>query len=504
MQQPTEQFDLQQKLAVLRRSRSMLVLFCISAMVSSLILTYIYSERYRAVTTITYRPTQAIRFQSREAQSLGFPVPLLPFEAIGQTISQIGTSEVILRQVVERLGLDQPDTKARTGFAYVYHETKKAVKKFGRRTWQIFKYGRFIEEDLTSAAIIHLAKDVTIDTSRKDFTATVTVVDKYPERAATIVDVLGEVLVDFMREENSRFARTQRQELDRMLIAKQQEIDDVRRQIENLKSRHGFISLRKETNLNLESIEEFERKLRLTHEDLGEAQAKLAQIRTQRQSQSMMIKVSESRTDDPLYDELREMKADREVARQGLLQKLPADHLDVQAINAELAATERALASAQAKRVTDETTHINEIYQKTLAEELETQARVAGLEAARKSLQETLAELRKRLRDPSVESKLNGLTQKLEVLESTYQQLATAQAESRVAELESEGEIHILHKATPQDAPFRPIKIYHVLLSGMLALILGVGVVYLLDFWQSLLGRPDGRGSMATGERIYG
>ena len=83
------------------------------------------------------------------------------------------------------------------------------------------------------------------------------------------------------------------------------------------------------------------------------------------------------------------------------------------------------------------------------------------------------------------------------------------------AELESLGEIRVLHKATPQDAPFRPIKVYHVLLSGILAIILGIGVIYLVDFWKSLSGStdPDGRGSKAlppgtsnlsSGGRAYG
>ena len=72
--------------AVVHRQRHLLLLFVLSAMVSSLGITYIFSEKYQAATLIMYRPTDAVDVQPNavipDKTALGFPVPALPFEAV--------------------------------------------------------------------------------------------------------------------------------------------------------------------------------------------------------------------------------------------------------------------------------------------------------------------------------------------------------------------------------------------------------------------------------------
>ncbi len=489
----------QVRLSVLRRSRGLLILFCASAMLSSLALTYIYSERYRATTTVIYRPTDSIRLQNRQSQSLGFPVPMLPFEVIGQTISQIGTSEVIMREVVGNLGLDKPDTKRRAGFAYYFHETKKQIREFGGKAWQVLKYGRVIEENRTSAAIVDLAKNTTIDAERKDYTARIEVVDKDPERAAKIVDEIGRVLVKFIKTESVSSARRQYAELESRTVQTKSEMDALRKELEEVKTSRKLVSYTEEMSLNLKSIDEFERQMRDTEKRIAQAKGKLKAIESQKATLTPMIKSSETVKEDPVHDKLREMKAEREARLEGLLKRFPIDHPDVLMLQAELKATCQELAGLSPTRVGSQTTQINELHQKVLADEMETRAELTGLEAARESLNKSLAELRQKTPEPAVETRLEDLRLKLVVLETNYRQLATAKEDARIAELQGEGEIRVLHPATPQDAPFRPIKIYHVLVSGLLALMLGVGVACVVDFWRSL---AEGQGTSES--RSYG
>lgn len=477
---------IREKLAVLRRNRGLLILFCLSAALSSLALTYIYAERYHAVTTVIYRPTESIRFHGREAQALGFPVPMLPFEVIGQTISQIGTSEVILRQVVERLHLDMPEKKEYTGFAKLYHDVKDTVKDYSKKTWQVLKYGRTIEENRTSAAILQLAKDATIEADRKDYTARIEVVDKDPVRAAKIVDEIGTVLVAFIKQESVAPARQQREELDRMMDSRKNEIDAVRKEMEDLRASRKIVSFKEEVTLNLKSADEFDRELRLNEKEIAGARSRLEALKAQRAALSSMIKESETVEQDPVYDRLRQLRAEREARLEGLLKRYPGDHVEVLAARAELKAIEDSLAEVTPKRVGSETTQINELYQKASADEMEAQAELAGLQAAGETLRKDLAELKARFLEPAVETRLDDLAMRLSTLEGTYQQLATAREEMRIAELQSEGEIRVLHPATPQDAPFRPIKVYHVVTSAVLALILGIGLAYVFDFWRSI------------------
>src|SRR5207244_2062506 len=158
---------------------------------SALLYTYVFAEKYRATTTILYRPNPESQFEGlpHPQKTMGFPVPMtMPFEALGLTIKRVGTSERILRPVVVDLGLDKKEPNERTGLSYLYYEVKTTLREFVGDVWQFLKYGRVIEENLTSSAILGLAANTSIDTTQKNYTATLTVVDKDPIRAARIVD----------------------------------------------------------------------------------------------------------------------------------------------------------------------------------------------------------------------------------------------------------------------------------------------------------------------------
>lgn len=482
----SNQYNVRERVAVLYQQRWWLALFCGSAMLSSLALTYVYAERYRAVATLLYRPTEHLQFQSQQKESLGFPVPMLPFEVIADTIGQLGTSEVILREVVERLDLDKPKKKTYTGLAKIYQDTKDWVKRVIRRTKEVLKYGRFIEKNPTSSAIIELASNVSVETTRKNYTILVEAVAKNPHQAAIIVDVWGDVMVRMLREENARVARVQGEELDRLLVVKKAELDSARQELEALKAAENFVELETEVGLNLHTTEQFERVARETEVDLAEARARLDELVAQRQLLEPMVRFSEMRADDPLFQELRALKSKREIEREGLLKRFPADHLEIATIEAELAAINQVLAKVDEKRTTSESTQLNEVHQQLLGSELELRAKLAGLQSARTALRNTLRDLRGRFGDPTLETRHRDIQLRLEILEEAYTKLSQAREEARLAESRSQSEIRVLHKATPQDTPFRPIKIYHVLASGILALLIGVGAVYLVDFWMSL------------------
>ncbi len=486
--------SLRERMGVIRRCRGKLILFVASAMLSSLALSYGFSERYRASTTIMYRPSRRIQIKPEftvvRETALGFPVPDLPFEVIGKTIERVATSERVLRQVVEDLGLDQGDTERRTGLWYYIHEVKKTVKEYGGKAWQVLKHGRIIETNPTSDAIVGLAGNLQVD-SEQNYTAKLTVISNDPQRAATIVDKLADVLVDVMRQLSVQAAREQARDLDDQIQDKDQELKETRKRIEELKTKEGFIALRDEIALHLDTAEQIERDLLKNEQLLGQAGARLKALEAQRKSLEPMIESSETVEDDPLHSKLREMKAQYEVSLRGLLEKLPEQHADVQTLKAKIRVTDELLAAGKPRRVSLVTTQLNSLYQMVHSDELKAQSDIEGLQASNKTLTESLKKVRGRIAAPSVESRLRELELKLQVQELEYRQLVTAREEAGIAEITSVAEIQVLHKATPQDAPFRPIKVYHVALSGFLALMIGIGIAYLADFLGSMWEAPD-------------
>src|SRR5215472_2575174 len=93
-------FELATYLAPLARRKWLMVTFCLSAALSSLGITYVLSEKYRASLTVLYQPREDITFQSKAREALGFPLPLVPLETIANTLEDIVTGDAVLEETV--------------------------------------------------------------------------------------------------------------------------------------------------------------------------------------------------------------------------------------------------------------------------------------------------------------------------------------------------------------------------------------------------------------------
>src|SRR5258708_19572128 len=100
----------QETLRPLREHRAFITVFVLSAMLSALVLTYIYSERYRAEATIFFKPSDVTLLNNHTTEALGSPVPSPTLRHITQTITGLVDSDVMLRRIVPHLPLhfDQP------------------------------------------------------------------------------------------------------------------------------------------------------------------------------------------------------------------------------------------------------------------------------------------------------------------------------------------------------------------------------------------------------------
>ncbi len=488
-----EQRSLRDVVALVKRNRRLLIVFVISAMVTSLALTYVFSQKYQAATIILYRPTDTVETKPNVAipdkTALGFPVPALPFEAVGETISRIGKSERVLRKVVVELGLDQPEVNDRSGLAWLYTEAKSTTKRWLNNSWQILKYGRVIDENPTTDAIIGLMKYVTID-SRENYTSTIAMVDKYPERAALIVDRVASILVDEVKELSVSAAREQALKLTTRLANKQAEVKTIQDEIESLKAEWDFDVLDNEMSLRLQTLEEMQAKLLQNEIKLNTARATLASLVSQRGEIDTVVPTSSTVQDDPLYGELQALQSQYRVEADSLLTRLGPKHRNVLAVMEKINSVGAKLANLGSVRVASEVTGTNPTYEELRLEEIAAKAEVEGLTAENTSLQDAVRQAKARVITPQVVSRLETLEMRLKTQRDDYVHIAAALEEAKTAELTNAPEVRVLFDATPIHEPLRPIKVYHVALSGILALALGVATVFVLDFGRSLWNAP--------------
>lgn len=490
---PAEERSLRDIVALVNKNRWLLVIFIVSAMITSLAITYVFSEKYQAGTIIMYRPTDTTQVKQNVAipdkTALGFPVPALPFEAVGETISRIGKSERVLRKVVVELGLDQPEVNDKQGLAWLYTETKSTTKRWLKNTWEVLKYGRVIHEDPTTDAIIGLMNYVTID-SRENYTSTISMVDKYPERAALIVDRVANILVDEVKELSVSAAREQAEHLEERLNAKQAEIKSVQSEIEALKKEWQFDELDNEMALRLQTLEEMQAKLLQNEIKLSTARATLASLASQRSELETVVPTSQTVQDDPLYGELQALGAQYRVEADSLLTRLGPQHRNVLAVMEKINSIDAKMANLGAVRIASEVSGTNPTYEQARLEEIAARAEVDGLVAENTSLQNAVKQAKARVITPAVVSQLDSLELKLKTQKDDYTQIAAALEEARTAVLTNAAEISVLFPATPIHEPIKPIKIYHVALSGLLALALGVAAVFVTDFGRSMWNTP--------------
>ena len=323
---------------------ALILTFCASATFTSLLLTYVFSEKYKAYTTVLYRPQTAVTFRPKTQAALGFPPPLVPLETIGNTVEQVAKSDAALEQIVRTLALDQERPRPPESlFGYLFRTTKDTAKEWGGKAWQILKHGRIIEKDSFAGAMADLNKNLTVKRGTKTYTFRLEVVDKSPQLAAIIVDTAAEVLSGSLREENTRAASQERERIAVRLAESEQELRDIRTELEQFKGAQDVASHGEEVSMRLSMIGQFEEGLALVDNELQSMIRRYTELTAQLESQEPSIKYSSTTEENPVVEEMRMERADKEVTRSALLETFTEIHPQIKTIDAELASIERRL-----------------------------------------------------------------------------------------------------------------------------------------------------------------
>ena len=260
--------DFRKYYEILVAQKSFIIVFVLSAILSSLALTYFFSEKYQSGVTIYYQPIETSLMRQKDTAAFGAPAPSAPFKVIVQTLSDIIKSEAILRQVVVMLELDK-EIKAEysTWYEKLYNGAKDLVKKNAIKLWTILKYGRLVDDDPTVKAIKKLRENIDIKATKDSYVYVLLVRDKFPKRAARIVDTAGQLLVDWLKEQDTNPAEQKLIQLKKHLDNKETVLSEMRDRREYLLQSNSIISVLEEKSEGVESLYEIEKEyLELTSE----------------------------------------------------------------------------------------------------------------------------------------------------------------------------------------------------------------------------------------------
>lgn len=118
---------------------------------------------------------------------------------------------------------------------------------------------------------------------------------------------------------------------------------------------------------------------------------------------------------------------------------------------------------------------------------LETREEEIGAQVA--ALEPQILALQQRLQEAQTEE--DGLARAQEVAEETYVTLARKVEEVRIAADDTSGEVRLASRAAVPQRPVSPRKVLNTVVAGTLGLMLGVFVVFAVEWWREDEGRAE-------------
>lgn len=272
--------DFVKYMEILSAQRAFIAVFCTSAVLTALALTYAFSEMYLSTATIHYRPVDTSLLRPRSSESFGAPIPSAPFKIISQTLSDIVKSEAIIRPVVEELHLDQEIQKHYdVWYKRWFYATKKAIKAVAKDAWQLLKYGRFVEESSATSAVQGLADAISISSTKDSYIYVLSVKDQDPERAARIVDAVGAQLVRWSRQQDHNPFESKAERLSSEVKRKDAELTSLRSERDGILLSSNVVSISEEVNTGVQSLYGMKVDLERVVAQINEKQKRLDEIR---------------------------------------------------------------------------------------------------------------------------------------------------------------------------------------------------------------------------------
>jgi uncharacterized protein involved in exopolysaccharide biosynthesis len=422
----------------LREHRAFIAVFILSALLSALALTYIYSERYTAEATIFFKPSDVTEVNHHGQEALGSRLPVSTQKNLTQTITQLATSDVVLSRVVADLHLDVPKPRDLSGpwYRHYYMVLKYAAQDYGEDAWKILKYGSIIDDPVGSA-IYKLYKAVKI-TNDDSYVYTVAVSADTPKSAAQQTDKLVEVLTALLRRDDGVEFEHRMAELVRLREQKSHDIEGLEAAMQTLLASNRVATVYDELKTLTDRLSKLREQRADTQADLDQSEGKVA-------ATSEKLRV-------PVPAELHD--------------GYPA-------------------AAGQTSRISPDD------YGKLTSEKLEAEVESRGLRARLAAFERAYNGLVPRievLNDVQAQSDL--LAAKLTSAKRDYDALTDGIQELAIRQTTDESELHVQAKADGSILPVSPIKIYHVAAAAGLAALVAIGLAYVLDYFELRLFLP--------------
>lgn len=444
-----EELDLQQILRVLRQYWWIIALFFLISTVTAFFVTAGMTPIYESTTSIL------ISQEGGEGIDLIFGVPGgLGRNAI-QNYVEILRSRSLARQVIDCLGLEILFPSAE------FDNFRKSISI----------------QQVPNSDVIRISVQ-----SPDRFLA--------EQIANTVVDIFEEQ-TQRNKQESTRAAR---EFITEQLAIVAENLREAEEALLTFKEREKIVSPREENLARLDQIVRLETLAAETRIALENTGARLDQLRRSYENASDTIVSSQTIVNNPLVQEYRSRLGQLETELAGAREKYTEQHPSVLTLNAEIADLRARLEQEVARIVGSETRSVNPVYQDILRNIVTLETEMMGLRAKEAALKEVIRESELEIADlPHKELELLRLTRNQEVAQELYLLLVTKQEEIRIQEAMKISGIQRIDPAvvSEEHKPVKPNKRFNVAVAGVLGIFAGVFLVVLREFLDTTLKTPQ-------------
>jgi capsular exopolysaccharide synthesis family protein len=462
-------------------------------MITATLLTYVFSEIYRSSTKILIRPQRSIDLVQKREEILNFPVShFTPIETASRTYTEIIKSRPVSEKVVTLLGLDKMKDDEGTGLPYLWKKTKKNIKGFMLKTWDILRYGYIREDNAFGRAVTEVQGGLSVKPTKETFLFELQAEAKSPALSSAIANAAAEVFVYYMQEMNNSDMQREIKLREGNVALSNEDLARARNAIAQFKEREGIASLKDQMELEVKSLSGLENSWKSINTEMRGAEAKKIEIIRQLREMRKFSKSEAKVRENPLVRTLQAQLAEKEVKLAALGELYTEDHKQIKTLRTEIYEIKSKLNREPPTFGSEETISIDPVYQDLSLELGRVGTLLKSLRAKSNDLTLTIQERKKRIQEiPQKEAELAKLELIATLNEETHKLLSKDYEEVRIAAGKKAPDVRVIHNAVTPIYPVRPIKVYHTALAGILSLIFGIGIALLREHMNTTIRYAD-------------
>jgi polysaccharide chain length determinant protein (PEP-CTERM system associated) len=328
-----------------------------------------------------------------------------------------------------------------------------------------------------------LSKKISVSGGSDTKLMTITVNYPDPELAKEITNTL----VEKFKQENRKMNQAALEGANDFIQGQLTEVENKLKTTENnlleYKEGSGVILPEKQGSVTLDKLTELESAQAKSQIELQQTKASLNQVEKQLSEQEEEVISTRRISDNPVVGQYKKQLASLEVDLAGLKKSYTEQHPQVIEVEEKIEEIKKRLETSVQEVVSSKTKTTNPFYNQLKEKLITANTSIIAIEARLSGYQEQIQEIEGELNSlPAKELKLARLKRDLNVAENVYTMLRERKEEIQIQKAMKTSDVVVVDAAVINEEPIKPNVKLNIVIAAILAIFVGVGVVFVLEF----------------------